>query len=79
MMISVLTHGTASQALVHPLLEVRDLVMRYDDKSVLDGLRLDVQRGETIVIIGGSGSGCARFFVSYVQIQCINFSKVASS
>jgi len=40
-----------------PLIEVRDLVKTYDDKVVLDHLNLDVQRGETVVIIGGSGSG----------------------
>ena len=39
------------------LIEVRDLVKRFDDKIVLDRLDLSVHRGETVVIIGGSGSG----------------------
>ena len=39
------------------LIEVRDLVKRYNEKTVLDGLDLDIQRGETCVVIGASGSG----------------------
>lgn len=31
--------------------------MQYGDKTVLDGVDLSVQRGETVVVIGGSGSG----------------------
>ena len=40
-----------------PLIEITHLTKRYGNKTVLDGLSLTVQRGETIVIIGGSGSG----------------------
>ncbi|HEY6559884.1 MAG TPA: ABC transporter ATP-binding protein [Polyangiaceae bacterium] len=40
-----------------PLIEVRDLVKRYGDKTVLSGVDLEVYRGETLVVIGGSGSG----------------------
>ncbi|MFO0615420.1 MAG: ATP-binding cassette domain-containing protein [Polyangiaceae bacterium] len=40
-----------------PLVEVRDLVKRFGDKTVLDGIDLSIERGETIVVIGGSGSG----------------------
>lgn len=40
-----------------PLIEVKDLVMTYDDKVVLDRLNLTIERGETCVLIGGSGSG----------------------
>jgi phospholipid/cholesterol/gamma-HCH transport system ATP-binding protein len=42
---------------VAPLLEVRGLVKRFDDKTVLDGIDLVLERGETLVVIGGSGSG----------------------
>ncbi len=37
--------------------EVRGLVKRYGDRTILDGLDLEVYRGETLVILGGSGSG----------------------
>src|SRR5262245_61790425 len=40
-----------------PLIELRDVVKRFGDKTVLDGLSLTVERGEAVVIIGGSGSG----------------------
>lgn len=44
-----------------PLIEVRNLVKRFDNKVVLDGFDLTVERGETCAIIGGSGSGKSTF------------------
>ena len=44
-----------------PLIDVRNLVKSYDDKLVLNGFSLTVQRGETCVIIGASGSGKSTF------------------
>jgi len=40
-----------------PILEVRDLVVRYDQQVVLNGISFDVHEGEVLTIIGGSGSG----------------------
>ncbi len=40
-----------------PIISVQDVVKEFDDKRVLDGINLDVQAGETMVIMGGSGSG----------------------
>jgi phospholipid/cholesterol/gamma-HCH transport system ATP-binding protein len=40
-----------------PVIRVRNLVKRFGDKTVLDGVNLDVYRGQTMVIMGGSGSG----------------------
>jgi phospholipid/cholesterol/gamma-HCH transport system ATP-binding protein len=40
-----------------PLIAIRGLVKRYGDKTVLDGIDLQVERGETLCVIGGSGSG----------------------
>ena len=39
------------------IIEVRDLVVKYGDRTVLDGINLDVKRGEVFVILGGSGCG----------------------
>jgi phospholipid/cholesterol/gamma-HCH transport system ATP-binding protein len=39
------------------LIVVDHLTKKYGEKVVLDELCLDVERGETMVIIGGSGSG----------------------
>lgn len=40
-----------------PVIRVRNMVKRFDGKAVLEGINLDVQEGETMVIMGGSGSG----------------------
>jgi len=54
---------TAAQAPVHvedrgePVIEVKDLVVRYDEQVVLNGINMSVYRGEIMVILGGSGSG----------------------
>ncbi len=39
------------------VIQVRDLVCRFGDQVVLDGVNLDVNEGEVMVIMGGSGSG----------------------
>ena len=38
-------------------ISVRNLVVEYEGRRVLDGLNLDVEQGETMVLLGGSGSG----------------------
>jgi phospholipid/cholesterol/gamma-HCH transport system ATP-binding protein len=40
-----------------PIISIRDLVVEYDGRRVLNGLNLDVEPGETMVLLGGSGSG----------------------
>ena len=40
-----------------PHIRCRGLVKSFRDKAVLRGLDLDIQTGETLVILGGSGSG----------------------
>src|SRR6201997_830242 len=40
-----------------PIISIRDLVVEYDGHRVLDGLSLDIEHGETMVLLGGSGSG----------------------
>jgi phospholipid/cholesterol/gamma-HCH transport system ATP-binding protein len=39
------------------IISVRDLVVEYDGRRILDGLTLDIEQGETMVLLGGSGSG----------------------
>lgn len=39
------------------IIEVRDLVVRYGDRTVLDGINFTVRRGENFIILGGSGCG----------------------
>jgi phospholipid/cholesterol/gamma-HCH transport system ATP-binding protein len=39
------------------IIRVRDLVVGFDSRAVLDRLSLDVYRGEILGLVGGSGSG----------------------
>ena len=40
-----------------PAIEFRDVHLSFDDRKVLDGLSFVVQKGETRIILGGSGGG----------------------
>ena len=40
-----------------PIISIRDLVVEYDGHRVLNELNLDIESGETMVLLGGSGSG----------------------
>jgi len=40
-----------------PIIEIRDLQKSYEGLQVLTGVDLGIQRGETITILGGSGTG----------------------
>jgi phospholipid/cholesterol/gamma-HCH transport system ATP-binding protein len=39
------------------IISVRDLIVEYDGRRVLDGLNLDIEPGQITVLLGGSGSG----------------------
>ena len=40
-----------------PVISIRDLTVEYGSHRVLDGVNLDIQKGEILVLLGGSGSG----------------------
>ncbi|MGE0251725.1 MAG: ABC transporter ATP-binding protein [Dongiaceae bacterium] len=48
-----------------PKIEVRGLYKSFGPKKVLQGLDLDIAKGESVVVIGGSGSGKS------VLLKCI--------
>ena len=48
-----------------PMIRIRDLHKRFGPKRVLDGLDLDVGKAESVVVIGGSGTGKS------VLLKCI--------
>lgn len=48
---------TTPETTTPPVIRVRNLVKKFGTQTVLDGITLDVQPGETMVIMGGSGSG----------------------
>jgi phospholipid/cholesterol/gamma-HCH transport system ATP-binding protein len=39
------------------IIQVRDLVVKYGNRAVLDGVNLDIYKGESIAILGKSGCG----------------------
>jgi phospholipid/cholesterol/gamma-HCH transport system ATP-binding protein len=44
-----------------PIIEVRDLKKIFGTQTVLDGVTMDIHRGETLVVMGGSGCGKSTF------------------
>ncbi len=48
------------------LIEIRDLVMKFGDQVVLNGINLDVTEGEVKVVMGSSGCGKSTL------LRCIN-------
>jgi phospholipid/cholesterol/gamma-HCH transport system ATP-binding protein len=48
-----------------PKIKLTELVKRFGDKSVLDGVNLSIEPGESVAIIGGSGTGKS------VTLKCI--------
>jgi phospholipid/cholesterol/gamma-HCH transport system ATP-binding protein len=40
-----------------PVVEVNDIVRKFGERAVIDHLSLTIDRGETLVIMGGSGCG----------------------
>jgi phospholipid/cholesterol/gamma-HCH transport system ATP-binding protein len=40
-----------------PVVEVKNLIRKFGERSVIDDLNFQIDRGETLVIMGGSGCG----------------------
>jgi len=40
-----------------PVVELEDLFLKFGDHTVLQGVSLDLHRGETLSVLGGSGAG----------------------
>jgi polar amino acid transport system ATP-binding protein len=52
--------------LEQPVLAIQDIHKRYDQREVLHGLSLEVQKGEVFVIVGPSGCGKSTL------LRCVN-------
>src|SRR5438874_7171726 len=48
---------TPESAAAESAISVRNVVVSYNGRRVLDGINLDIAHGETMVLLGGSGSG----------------------
>jgi phospholipid/cholesterol/gamma-HCH transport system ATP-binding protein len=51
------------------MISVRDLRVNYGDREILHGINFDVNRGETLVILGGSGSGKSTLLRTLVGLE----------
>lgn len=52
-----------------PMISLRDLRVSYGGREILHGISFDVQRGETLVILGGSGSGKSTLLRTLVGLE----------
>ena len=55
------------------MLEIRDVKKSFGGQTVLDGISLDVEKGDVVAILGPSGSGKTTF------LRCLNFLEQADS
>ena len=55
------------------IIEIKDLTKHFDNVKALDGVSLNVERGQVIVIIGPSGSGKS------TMLRCINYLETPTS
>ena len=55
------------------MLEIRDVRKKFGSLTVLDGISLDVEKGDVTAILGPSGSGKTTF------LRCVNFLERADS
>src|SRR6202165_3829259 len=51
------------------MISLRNLRVSYGEREILHGISFDVQRGETLVILGGSGSGKSTLLRTLVGLE----------
>ena len=53
-----------------PIISVRDLIVRYGSHQVLNGVNLEVEQGEVMVLLGSSGSGKSTMLRQIIGLDC---------
>jgi len=51
------------------MIEVKDVVVAYEDRVILDRVNLTIEDGETLVILGGSGAGKSTLLRLIIGLQ----------
>jgi ABC-type nitrate/sulfonate/bicarbonate transport system ATPase subunit len=54
--------GSEAQALMEPLLGLKNIVKRFGEVTAIDGVNLDIARGEFVTLVGPSGCGKSTLF-----------------
>lgn len=62
-----MSHSLADNS--HPVISVRNLRVSYGEHEILHGISFEVQRGETLVILGGSGSGKSTLLRTLIGLE----------
>ncbi len=52
-----------------PIIQVKNLVAKYSEKTILDDISVDINRGEITVILGSSGCGKTTLMKNILQLQ----------
>src|SRR3990172_9042980 len=52
-----------------PIIRVDDLVTHFGERCILNHVSLDIQQGETMVILGGSGTGKSTLLRHLVRLE----------
>jgi phospholipid/cholesterol/gamma-HCH transport system ATP-binding protein len=64
------TNHSVGEEFVGPMISIRNLHVSYEGgREILHGISFDVQRGETLVILGGSGSGKSTLLRTLVGLE----------
>ena len=51
------------------MIELRNVVVAYESRVILDSINLTIDDGETLVILGGSGSGKSTLLRLLIGLQ----------
>ena len=51
------------------MIELRDVVVAYESRVILDSINLTINDGETLVILGGIGSGKSTLLRLLIGLQ----------
>src|SRR5262245_18771983 len=64
-----MTGPSTPTAVLPPAIQVQHLVARYDDRTILDDINVEVRRGERFLIVGGSGCGKTTLLRHLIGLQ----------
>src|SRR6202171_1041519 len=64
-----MAESTRESAQAGAVISVRDLRVQYGEREILHGINFDVERGQTLVILGGSGSGKSTLLRTLVGLE----------